>query len=171
MFAPTSHQHDLQVSYPQMNMSAVNPQRLLNESSAMYQEQSISIASPWGETVQSSSYEAPSLVYSNGPYYSSRSTTPASFAEDDANAGEDFMDCMDEISEGATDDRPYSELLHECLSSAPDNEMQLQDIYKWFETNTEKGRTVSKKACENSIRHNLSMNTVSYAILTHCFHC
>ncbi|KAJ5735440.1 uncharacterized protein N7483_000565 [Penicillium malachiteum] len=61
-------------------------------------------------------------------------------------------------------DPPYSQLIFQALSEAPDFKLQLQDIYAWFEKNTSKGKDPASKGWQNSIRHNLSMNQGFYAI-------
>ncbi|KAF7520735.1 hypothetical protein PCG10_008956 [Penicillium crustosum] len=53
---------------------------------------------------------------------------------------------------------PYSVLIYQALKEAPGNKLQLQNIYSWFEANTDKGGDPSAKGWQNSIRHNLSMN-------------
>lgn len=58
-------------------------------------------------------------------------------------------------------DKPYNEWLFECLTSAPNNEMQLHEIYEWFRENTPKGAHKKQTGWMNSVRHNLSMNEVS----------
>jgi len=57
---------------------------------------------------------------------------------------------------------PYSILIYQALIAAEGNKLSLQDIYRWFEDNTDKGRDSSHKGWQNSIRHNLSMNAVCY---------
>lgn len=58
-------------------------------------------------------------------------------------------------------DRPYAYLLYEALCSAKDHKMSLQEIYRWFEVNTNKANDPQSKGWQSSIRHNLSMNEVS----------
>lgn len=58
-------------------------------------------------------------------------------------------------------EEPYAKLIYRALMSTPDHSMALQDIYRWVRTNTNKGNSDSK-GWMNSIRHNLSMNAVSY---------
>ncbi|KAI0144581.1 hypothetical protein GGR57DRAFT_326673 [Xylariaceae sp. FL1272] len=58
---------------------------------------------------------------------------------------------------GGKDTTPYAKLIFECLMAASNKTMSLQDIYRWFEQNTDKGHDGSK-GWQNSIRHNLSMN-------------
>jgi hypothetical protein len=58
-------------------------------------------------------------------------------------------------------DKPYAYLLYEALRSAKDHKMPLQEIYRWFEENTNKAIDPQSKGWQSSIRHNLSMNEVS----------
>jgi hypothetical protein len=67
-----------------------------------------------------------------------------------------------EIEDPGTDG-PYAKLIWRALMSVPDHSMVLQEIYKWFRKNTNKGSSDSK-GWMNSIRHNLSMNAVRYLI-------
>ena len=60
---------------------------------------------------------------------------------------------------------PYAQLLYQALSEAKDNSMALRDIYTWFENNTDKTRNKETRGWQNSIRHNLSMNAVSFLVL------
>lgn len=57
-------------------------------------------------------------------------------------------------------DKPYAYLLYEALCSAKDHRMSLQEIYRWFEENTNKANDPQSKGWQSSIRHNLSMNEV-----------
>lgn len=57
-------------------------------------------------------------------------------------------------------DPPYSQLIYQALKETKGHQLQLQDIYTWFEKNTNKGKDQGK-GWQNSIRHNLSMNAVS----------
>lgn len=52
---------------------------------------------------------------------------------------------------------PYSKLLYLAFMSSDTRRMQLKDIYKWFESHTNK---TGSNGWQNSIRHNLSMNKV-----------
>jgi hypothetical protein len=79
-------------------------------------------------------------------------------AEDD---GED--DIVSNTEESKTGE-PYAKLIHRALMGAPSHSMALQEIYQWFIDNTEKGSS-SGSGWRNSIRHNLSMNAVSYHLL------
>jgi Forkhead domain len=58
-------------------------------------------------------------------------------------------------------DKPYAYLLYEALRSAKDHRLSLQEIYRWFEDNTNKASDPNSKGWQSSIRHNLSMNEVS----------
>ncbi|OKL56645.1 hypothetical protein UA08_08351 [Talaromyces atroroseus] len=55
-------------------------------------------------------------------------------------------------------DKPYAYLLYEALRSAKDHRLSLQEIYRWFEDNTNKANDPNSKGWQSSIRHNLSMN-------------
>ena len=55
---------------------------------------------------------------------------------------------------------PYAQLIYKALAQAPDHSMSLQEIYQWFQENTEKCKP-GQRGWMNSIRHNLSMNAVS----------
>ena len=57
---------------------------------------------------------------------------------------------------------PYAQLIYKALMSAPEHKMVLKEIYEWFERNTDKAKNNSSKGWQNSIRHNLSMNGVSF---------
>ncbi|KAJ5574338.1 uncharacterized protein N7459_008765 [Penicillium hispanicum] len=61
-------------------------------------------------------------------------------------------------------DLPYSQLIFQALYSADGYKMPLQEIYSWFEENTNKGKDQSCKGWQNSIRHNLSMNAGFVAV-------
>lgn len=58
-------------------------------------------------------------------------------------------------------DKPYAQLIYECLSQAPGHRMLLRDIYEWFVKYTRKPHESGTNGWQNSIRHNLSMNQVS----------
>ncbi|KAI6782334.1 Fork head domain transcription factor-like protein [Emericellopsis cladophorae] len=57
----------------------------------------------------------------------------------------------------AKPEEPYAQLIYRALKSAPGNSMSLQDLYTWFQSNTDKCKRQGK-GWQNSIRHNLSMN-------------
>jgi hypothetical protein len=64
-----------------------------------------------------------------------------------------------------TGETPYAQLIYQAFMSSPRRAMTLQEIYRWFLENTDKGKksTMSGgtgKGWQNSIRHNLSMNGV-----------
>lgn len=66
-------------------------------------------------------------------------------------------------NDGAFDkDRPYAQLIFDALRQAPNHTMILRDIYDWFRKNTDKAADKDTKGWQNSIRHNLSMNGVSF---------
>lgn len=84
----------------------------------------------------------------------SRSHSPHDFRQATVSVkdeGEEIEDTKVEL--------PYAKLIHKALMEAPNHAMSLQDIYKWFMENTEKGSS-SGSGWRNSIRHNLSMNQV-----------
>lgn len=56
-------------------------------------------------------------------------------------------------------EEPYAQLIYKAFLSTPRHAMTLQEIYRWFRENTDKGKDESK-GWQNSIRHNLSMNMV-----------
>jgi hypothetical protein len=41
--------------------------------------------------------------------------------------------------------------------SVPKHGMKLEEIYEWFEKNTQKTSQTNSKGWQNSVRHNLSM--------------
>lgn len=63
--------------------------------------------------------------------------------------------------ESIKSDEPYAQLIHKAFLSRECQPMTLQDIYQWFRENTEKAKG-DNKGWQNSIRHNLSMNHVSF---------
>ncbi|KAJ5698875.1 hypothetical protein N7462_000880 [Penicillium macrosclerotiorum] len=86
---------------------------------------------------------------------SSQQSSASSPASMTPSAPPGMSDSSDQEQHG---DPPYSRLIWEALHSAKNYMLPLQDIYKWFEENTAKGRDESSKGWQNSIRHNLSMN-------------
>lgn len=66
-------------------------------------------------------------------------------------------------SEGKQGEPPYAKLIYRALMEAPDHQMVLKDIYDWIARNTDKARDPAFKGWQNSVRHNLSMNGVSFA--------
>lgn len=81
----------------------------------------------------------------------SRSQSPHQVSHSVKDEGEEMEDTKAEL--------PYAKLIHKALMEAPNHAMSLQDIYKWFLDNTEKGNSIGS-GWRNSIRHNLSMNQV-----------
>lgn len=63
-------------------------------------------------------------------------------------------------------EKPYAYLLYEALFSAKDHKLSLQEIYRWFEDNTNKANDQNSKGWRSSIRHNLSMNEVCNLLST-----
>jgi hypothetical protein len=61
-------------------------------------------------------------------------------------------------------DAPYSYLIWQALLAAPGNQLSLRDIYAWIQHNTDKPSRTVGNGWQNSIRYNLSMNTVSTSI-------
>ena len=57
---------------------------------------------------------------------------------------------------------PYAQLIYRALMSTPQHKMVLREIYDWFEKHTDKAKSKGSKGWQNSIRHNLSMNGVSF---------
>lgn len=90
----------------------------------------------------------------------SRSHSPHSLARHQGASVKDEEDLEDLKVE-----LPYAKLIHKALMEAPNHAMSLQDIYKWFMENTEKGSS-STSGWRNSIRHNLSMNQVRHPPLS-----
>ena len=78
--------------------------------------------------------------------FSSNGLAPLDFEEEDLNS------------------EPYAKLIFRALKSAPGHRMVLREIYEWFEINTDKAGDPKSRGWQNSIRHNLSMNGVSW----HC---
>lgn len=88
------------------------------------------------------------------------------FSSDDSSAKHSDDEEIDEALEmyDTVDDRildePYAKLIYRALKAAPGYSMALQDIYQWFQKNTDKVKP-GQIGWRNSIRHNLSMNAVS----------
>lgn len=66
----------------------------------------------------------------------------------------------DHSEEEHASELPYSSLIYQALLTGEGGQMPLQEIYAWFERNTNKGKDQACKGWQNSIRHNLSMNAV-----------
>ncbi|KZL80515.1 fork head domain-containing protein [Colletotrichum incanum] len=62
------------------------------------------------------------------------------------------------VQEKVKSEVPYAQLIHKALKDAPDHSLTLNDLYKWFEDNTNKPNRTKDNGWQNSIRHNLSMN-------------
>jgi hypothetical protein len=92
---------------------------------------------------------------------STRSGMQMSEASDDSAASSREMTAVDLEDQGV--DEPYAKLIYRALMSAPNHAMVLQEIYQWFRDNTAKGDS-DTKGWMNSIRHNLSMNAVSWPL-------
>lgn len=58
--------------------------------------------------------------------------------------------------------RSYAQLLFTCLYEAHNFERSLKDIYRWMQEKANKGRVGESAGWMNSVRHNLSMNAVSF---------
>ena len=78
----------------------------------------------------------------------------------------DLMDYENAIPEedeaGANVDPCYAQLLYRCLKEAPDHTMALKSVYKWVLQHSQKARESPGTGWQNSVRHNLSMNAVSF---------
>lgn len=100
----------------------------------------------------------------SGSFYSrqvSMSRTPSLPDAASCKAEDDAEDDVASNTEESKIGEPYAKLIHRALMGAPSHSMALQEIYQWFIDNTEKGSS-SGSGWRNSIRHNLSMNAVSY---------
>ena len=91
----------------------------------------------------------------------SRSHSPHDLRQRQATAS--IKDEGEEIEETKAE-LPYAKLIHKALMEAPNHAMSLQDIYKWFIENTDKGQSTGS-GWRNSIRHNLSMNQVCLILI------
>lgn len=94
----------------------------------------------------------------------SRSQSPRSVAHHQASARSIKDEMEGEGTEETKAELPYAKLIHKALMEAPNHAMSLQDIYKWFIENTDKGQS-SGSGWRNSIRHNLSMNQVCLILI------
>lgn len=117
----------------------------------------LALASPLSPSTSVSSQQSPTHSLD------SMSSAASAAATDATSPRTSFGDNGDHDS-GA--EPPYSKLIWDALKSAPDNMMQLQEVYAWFEKNTSRGKDRSK-GWQNSIRHNLSMNAVRSQIPVH----
>lgn len=100
----------------------------------------------------------------SGGFYSRQVSMSRTPSLPDAASCKAEDDAEDDIASNAEESKigePYAKLIHRALMGAPNHSMALQEIYQWFIDNTEKGSS-SGSGWRNSIRHNLSMNAVSY---------
>ena len=67
-------------------------------------------------------------------------------------------------SERKQSELPYAKLIYRALMDAPEHQMVLKDIYGWIAQNTDKAKDPAFKGWQNSVRHNLSMNAVCFAL-------
>lgn len=106
--------------------------------------------------------DAPGINYSalGGTAHSAMQLSEAS---DDSRPSSREMTAV-EFEDPMGVDEPYAKLIYRALMSAPNHAMVLQEIYQWFRDNTTKGSS-DTKGWMNSIRHNLSMNAVSWLLL------
>lgn len=100
-----------------------------------------------------------SISSQNSPSRSLSSASPSSRAlvPDSASPRTSLGDHSEEEQ---SSELPYSSLIYQALLTGDGGQMPLQEIYAWFERNTNKGRDQACKGWQNSIRHNLSMNAV-----------
>jgi hypothetical protein len=79
----------------------------------------------------------------------------------------DLMDYENAIPEedesGGNVDPCYAQLLYKCLKEAPDHTMTLKNVYEWVRQHSRKARDSPGAGWQNSVRHNLSMNAVSFS--------
>lgn len=124
---------------------------------------------PWSPSLMSSTTSSPSLSFttSSDQYYAPRmwpQNYPVFAAADDLQSSATVSDCVTDDEEGVYD-KPYAQLIYEALLKAPGHRMLLRDIYDWFVQHTNKPRESGTNGWQNSIRHNLSMNKVSHALI------
>ncbi|OJJ51306.1 hypothetical protein ASPZODRAFT_12144 [Penicilliopsis zonata CBS 506.65] len=100
-------------------------------------------------SISSASYQTP------GP-----SDKTASFQSNDTDG---IRTSSKDANEDKNVELPYSTLIYQALINTSGNMLSLQEIYKWFEENTSKGKDKSK-GWQNSVRHNLSMNAAFEAV-------
>lgn len=99
------------------------------------------------------------LLIDNSPamYGYGRSRSPPSPRDSRLFKNEDEVEGLGEEEAEEKTEEPYAKLIHRALMQAPGHSMALQEIYRWFEENTEKASSTGS-GWRNSIRHNLSMN-------------
>lgn len=73
--------------------------------------------------------------------------------------GENYLELEDEGDESGDgrNHEPYSKQIERCLKTFPRYSATVQQIYDWFERNTDRSR---HQGWKNSVRHNLSLNQV-----------
>jgi len=74
---------------------------------------------------------------------------------------------LNTTEENQDDDAPYAVLIYRALMSTPTRRMVLAQIYDYFRERIPKFRRIKGRGWMNSIRHNLSMNGVSFLIYAH----
>lgn len=112
---------------------------------------------------------SPSLTHSTHFDRTSGEVSPSSFYNENSLPGATLSSSsatMDQVtsaprSPSVTPDLPYAQLIYRALMSVPDHTMSLKQIYEWIQKNTSKSSTPGR-GWQNSIRHNLSMNAVSF---------
>lgn len=157
-YPPSAYHLD---SQPQASITACHQSRLQDNS---YTD---SIQDAPGVRLENGQYQRNSPVPSHASICTGKvemcaAVSPASVE------GFEGIDCVtthgDETDGDASiSSEPYAQLIYKALMSAPEHKMVLKEIYEWFEKNTDKAKNNSSKGWQNSIRHNLSMNGVSWA--------
>jgi hypothetical protein len=64
------------------------------------------------------------------------------------------------VAQAESGEKPYSYLLYRALRSADRHKLTLQEIYCWFEENTNKANGPNSTGWKSTIRYNLSVNVV-----------
>ena len=77
------------------------------------------------------------------------------------------VDSNETDNESAQGEPPYATLIYKALMEAPEHRLVLRDIYAWISDNTDKAKDPAFKGWQNSVRHNLSMNGVSFKYSRH----
>lgn len=94
---------------------------------------------------------------------SAPTSTPATSAPAQAPVKLEDGSAASEADDGDIRHQPYSKQLVQALLSNPRRAMTVQQIYKWFEENTDRHES---SGWQNSIRHNLSLNKVRTSLST-----